>query len=174
MPGKRWWPQARADRRFVTRWMVVVMLAALVATVAGVLTLRAGSGDADPAERAAVEAAAADAVTGLMTFAPDDTADQRALTQALLSGSLAADYAGRGPDVVFAGALASRITMAVVVADVGVVSLDGPRARALVFADQTVTVDGDEPQRLGVSRWATMVKSDGHWRLARLEPVVGQ
>lgn len=158
-----------ADRRFVTRCAALIVLAAVVAAAAGLSLWHSDSDDAD--ELATVEYAAAAVVTDLMNFAPDDGPERRDEVAGRLTGALAADYLGRGPDVVFTGAVASRITMAATVIDVGVAEWGSGRARALVFVDQTVSLPGDEPERLGVSRWATMVRVDGRWLLARLETV---
>lgn len=163
-----------ADRRFLSAWAVVVGLALVVALVSGVVWSRSGNGD-DAAARAAVERAAAAAVDELMNFAPDEPAARRAAVADLLTGSLAGDYLTRGPDVVFPGATASRISMSATVLDTGVAEIRESRARAMVFAEQTIRVgDRDEPERVGVARWATLRRVDGAWRLARLEPVSPQ
>ena len=92
---------------------------------------------------------------------------------ARLSGSLAADYLTRGPDVVFPGATGSRVTMATTVLDVGVAELRARGARTLVFADQQISLPGEsgEPERIAVTRWATLIKDGDRWLLTRLEPV---
>ncbi|MFT3661257.1 MAG: hypothetical protein QM809_07610 [Gordonia sp. (in: high G+C Gram-positive bacteria)] len=175
---RRSWRELPEDRRFVRRWVVTIVLAAVVALGAGIVLIRAAAGVADhgsTGERAAVARAAATAVTDLMTYAPDrDADDRRRAVAAELTGPLAADYLGRGPDTVFPGAVASRITMTAEVLDAGVAELSDSRARVLIFVDQTVTVEGGLPERLAHSRWATMLRFDGAWRLARLEPVAAR
>lgn len=168
-----WWHRLLpADRRWVLLSGVLTVLVLAVAVAATVVAVRAGSDD--DAERTAAGTAAAHAVTELMTFGPDDDAARRAQVRELLTGALAADYAGRGPDVVFSGAVESKVSMSARVLDVAVGRLDENRARVLVFVDQSVSVAGDPAtDRLPVSRWATLQRSGGHWRLARLEPVSG-
>lgn len=163
-----------ADRRFVAWSAVIGALAALVAVVAWIVVARSGP-DSVGGDRAAIEQAAATAVTEVMTFAPDDDPARRAAVAELLTGSLAADYLGRGADVVFPSAESAGISMAAQVIDVGVAESDGRTARTLVFVDQSVsTGPAAEPDRLAVARWATMRLVDGEWRLARLETVAPQ
>ncbi|WP_143965727.1 hypothetical protein [Gordonia zhaorongruii] len=163
-----------ADRRRLTSWAVVVVLALVVALIAGVLALRASAAPERP-DSAPAEAAAA-AVRTLMTFSPEDGAGRRAETRASLTGPLAADYALRGPDVVFPSAVASRVTMSVEVTDAGVTSATDGSARVLVFADQTIVVGAhrESPSRIGVARWAWMTRVDDEWLLARLGNVSPQ
>ena len=175
MTGARWRSRVPADRRFVRVWALVVALAVVVAAVAGAYALRAGDQEREN-DRIAVEEAAAAAVGELMTFAPADREADRTAVAERLAGPLAADYLSRGPDVVFTGATASKITMTGTVLDVGVAEMTADRARTLVFVDQLIAVgdqDG-EPERVGVSRWATMTRVDGRWLLAHLEPVSPQ
>lgn len=175
MTGSRRRLRVPADRRFVRGWAVLVAIAVVVAVVAGAFALR-GGGQQRESDRIAVEEATAAAVGELMTFAPTDEAADRAAVAERLSGALAADYLGRGPDVVFTGATASKITMTGTVLDVGVAEMTDGRARTLVFVDQLISVgdQGGAPERVGVSRWATMTKVDGRWLLAHLEPVSPQ
>lgn len=163
------------DRRLIRVCVAVIAVAVVVAAVCGAFAWRASRGD-DQSQRLDVERATAAAVQELMSFSPhDDQARRRAIAERL-TGALAADYVSRGPDVVFSGAAASRITMNTKVLEVGVAELAPTRARALVFADQLIAVGDDdtEPEKVGVSRWAAMAKVDGQWRLVRLEPVAPQ
>ncbi|GAC56487.1 hypothetical protein GOHSU_08_00150 [Gordonia hirsuta DSM 44140 = NBRC 16056] len=162
-----------ADRRLLTGCAVVAVLAILAAVVAAMVWWRADSGVGSESDRVTVEQAAAAAVGELMTFAPGDDQAGRAAVAQRLAGALAADYLSRGPDVVFPGATASKITMTGTVIDAGVSELAAHRARVLVFVDQSVGLAADtgEPERLALARWATMVRDGDRWLLARLEPV---
>lgn len=164
-----------ADRRWVRACAALIALAAVVAIVAGSLWWRADRQN-DPAQRHAVEQAAATAVAEVLSFSPNDDPRRRTEVAGLLTGALAGDYLARGPDVVFPSAAASRITMNTRVQEVGVADLADTRARALVFAEQRIAVgDADtDPETVGIARWAGMIKEDGRWRLARIEPVSPQ
>ncbi|WP_156890311.1 hypothetical protein [Gordonia shandongensis] len=172
--GRRWSDQVRRDRRRQLGWVAVVLVAAVVA-VAGVLVGRALRDEPAPRHPEAT-AAAIDAVTAVMTFAPDDSAADRAAVERRLTGTLAADYASRGADVVFPEATASRIAMTATVTGAAPESAHDGRVRVLMFVDQEVTVGQlrDRPSRTGVARWATMVEFDDGWRLERLESVSPQ
>lgn len=148
--------------------------AVIVAVVFGILAANAHREPAGP-DVAPAQAAAA-AVGKLMTFAPGDTPEGRAAVQASLTGALGADYALRGPDVVFPSAVASKVTMTVDVTDAATVDHSERSARVLVFAQQTVIVGDhtDSPAQVGVARWAWMTRVEGHWLLARLTPVSPQ
>lgn len=167
-------PMVPADRRFVTVCAAVVVLSMIAALVAGAMWLTRDT--TDEGERLVVEESAAAAVGELMTFAPGDDAAVRAGVARRLTGSLAADYLTRGPDLVFSGATASQLTMATTVVDVGVTELTPRRARALVFADQSISTPGTsaDPERIAVARWATMTKDGDRWLLTRLEPVTAR
>ncbi|MCF8612109.1 hypothetical protein L5G28_18350 [Gordonia sp. HY285] len=154
-------------------WTVVGACTLIVAVVFGLLAANAHREPAGP-DIAPAEAAAA-AVGKLMTFAPDDTADERGRAEDSLTGVLAADYALRGPDVVFPSAVASEATMTVDVTDAATVEHADRSARVLVFAQQTVAVGAHtDPSHVGIARWAWMTRVEGHWLLARLTPVSPQ
>ena len=170
--GQRYRRLLPADRRWLAACLAVAAVALVVAVIASAIAVRGATSGDDDAARRQVIVATADAVEQLMTFTPQDTAAQRATVGERLTGALAADYLGRGPDVVFSGAVESQVTMRAEVLEVGVQQLDDGVARTLVFVDQTVSVTGDpEQQRLSVARWATLHRVDGRWLLARLETV---
>ncbi|GAA4659872.1 hypothetical protein [Gordonia humi] len=152
----------------------VAACAVIVAVVFGALAGLAHRSPDEPRREPAQAAAAA--VTALMTFAPGDSDESRRGVEGHLTGVLAADYARRGPDVVFPSAVASKVTMTVDVTDAGVVDEQERSARVLVFADQTVVVGEhrDVPSHTGIARWAWMTRVEGHWLMARLTPVSPQ
>ncbi|MFT3716954.1 MAG: hypothetical protein QM774_13720 [Gordonia sp. (in: high G+C Gram-positive bacteria)] len=161
-----------ADRRVVVWTSAVTAVALVVALVCVLIALRPGSGEVR--DRDAVAAAAASSVQDLMTFTPDDSAQRRAEVDGELGGVLGADYRGRGPDVVLAGATESGASMTAAVQAVAVDASSGTRARVMVFADQSITLPGQPVQHVGVSRWATLQRLGGRWLLTRIEPVAGQ
>ncbi|MFT4085969.1 MAG: hypothetical protein QM658_02260 [Gordonia sp. (in: high G+C Gram-positive bacteria)] len=170
---RRWRRLPKSERRWLAGWATAVVLLLTVAAIAGAVAWRSGDDD-QLAARHDVEFAAAESVRALMTFGPDDDAAHRTAVAGRLTGLLAADYAGRGPDVVFPGAVESEVAMSVDVLEVAVQHLDPSRATALVFADQTITAGSGDPDRVGVARWAELTRVDGKWRLAGLGPVSPQ
>lgn len=170
----------RRARRWLALWAIAVV-AALAVIIAGQTIAAGGSGEFSDTDRQVVEQAAAEAVTALMTFTPDDAAPGRGDAADHLTGTLAATYAARGADAVVAGAVAEGLAMAVRIVDTGIAA-DTPagaeEVRVLVFADQFVGIDGKPPavepdsaHRAPIARWAQMRKVDGQWLLADLDPV---
>lgn len=170
----RWHSQVASDRRWQTVWALVVIVA-VAAIVIGVVVGRATRQEPDAQYPDAVHSAA-EAVTALMTFTPSDTPKDRAAVSAKLTGTIAADYASRGPDVVFPEATASQVSMKATVTGAAFHSEHASRVRVLVFVDQEIVLgqQRDNPTHTGVARWATVVESDGTWRLTRLEAVSPQ
>ncbi|MGB3304253.1 MAG: hypothetical protein WBA98_16370 [Gordonia sp. (in: high G+C Gram-positive bacteria)] len=173
-PGYRWRNQVAADRRFTMLWAIIAVVAVAIAA----LTFTVGAQSrAEPApEDPTAVRAAADAITSLMTFSPDQTAEQRESVANQLTGILAADYAARGPDVVFPNAVASKVSMKTTVSSAAPGSRHDELMTVLVFATQEVTVGQaqDYPTRIGIARWATVTKIGDVWRLSRLQNVSPQ
>lgn len=159
-------------RRIV--WAAVGVCALVLALVFGVLAMAAHREPAGP-DVAPAEAAAS-AVGKLMTFRPNEPQAERDARRAALTGALGADYALRGPDVVFPSAIESAVTMKVDVTDAATVTHSERSARVLIFARQSVVVGShtDTATRIGIARWAWMTRVEGHWLLARLTPVSPQ
>ncbi|GED99865.1 hypothetical protein nbrc107696_03120 [Gordonia spumicola] len=169
-----WSDRPTGERRRLSVWLALIAAGLTVAVVVGTLSVRARVEPVPPDGE--VAAAAASAVSALMTFAPADTTRRRDEVAAHLTGVLAADYALRGPDVVFTSAVESDVTMTVDVTDAAAVTRSDRSARVMVFADQTIVVGAhaDTPSHTGVARWAWMRRVDGRWLLAKLEPVTPQ
>ena len=72
-----------------------------------------GQGLTDPteAQRSEILSAAAAAVSALLTYSPDDPADRRQATDALLTDPLRLEYRNRGTDVVVPGVRASALSV---------------------------------------------------------------
>ncbi|EGD53586.1 hypothetical protein [Gordonia neofelifaecis] len=170
----RWRAQVRADRRWQVLWAIVVAAALVVGAVCLYSGLQSRAEPVQP-DHTAVQAAA-DGVAALMTFSPDDTPQQRTEVEKHLTGTLAADYAARGPDVVFPEAVASKISMKTTVSSAAPGEEHDQQMSVLVFATQEVVVgkQQDYPTRIGIARWATVTKVGDVWRLSRVENVSPQ
>lgn len=170
----RWRTQVRGDRRFQIWWALIAVIAIAVAAVGFTVGVQSRAEPAQPDHQAV--RAAADAVTALMTFTPDDTPAQREAVAKQLTGTLAADYAARGPDVVFPNAVASKVSMKTTVSNAAPGSAHDELLTVLVFATQEVTVgkSQDYPTRIGIARWATVTRIGDVWRLSRVQNVSPQ
>lgn len=159
-------------------WSVVVV--AVLLTLVGIITVVAaqrGSVEHPTTdERSAVQQAAADSVTAVMTFAPAD-APVRAEVLSGLTGRLSAEYRTQGPDVILPNAVDSRTTMSAKVIGAAVAEYSTDDAKVLVFVDQQISVPGFTAasgiggERIAISRWAMMHRVDGAWRLSDLRTV---
>lgn len=174
---------ARPTRTQRIRMRLLIAASAVslvVAAIAGAATLRP---DPDPteAQRSEILSAAAAAVSALLTYSPDDPADRRQATDALLTDPLRLEYRNRGTNVVIPGVRASALSVTGEVVGAGLQEGDSERARVLVFADQRVTAGSGSPapgaasrppaETTSIARWALMRKVDGNWLLSDLQPV---
>lgn len=173
-PWSRWRAQVPGDRRWQTAWALVTVAALVVAVVGWVVGVQSRAEPAVP-DHTAVRAAS-EGVAALMTFTPDDSAAQRAEVQKHLTGALAADYAARGPDVVFPDAVSAKVSMRTTVSSAAPGERHDEQMSVLVFATQEVTVgkQQDYPTRTGIARWATVTRVGDVWRLSRVENVSPQ
>ncbi|MFW0783961.1 hypothetical protein AAFP35_05520 [Gordonia sp. CPCC 206044] len=172
---------ARLTRRGRRRLMVATVLAVVAAVVAilGVVGAQRARPVPDDAQRSAVQAATARAVTALMTFGPDTDVAARDEVAGHLTGPLDVEYRSQGPDLVLPGAVEAGASMTVRVVGVGVNAYSDEQSQVMVFADQVVRIPGISAGGTGndetapIARWATMRNVGGNWRLADLETVGG-
>ncbi len=171
----------RRERTRIRLLAAASVLLLAVAVIAGAGALRPGS---DPTEeqRAEILTAAAAAVGAVLTYSPDDPADRRRATDALLTDPLRLEYRNRGADVVVPGVRASAVSVAGEVVGAGLHESGPDRARVLVFVNEIIaTAPGQstgfrlpadaKPARTPTARWALMRKVDGNWLLSDLQPV---
>lgn len=170
----RWRDQVPGDRRWQTSWLVVGVIAVVIAAIGFTVGAQSRAESAHP-DHTAVRAAV-DGVTALMTFAPGDTADRRAEVAKHLTGSIAADYQARGADIVFPNAVAATITMTTTVSSAAPGDKHADFMRVLVFATQEIHVGHSDgyPERVGIARWITVTKVDQDWRVSRVEKISPQ
>lgn len=170
----RWRNQVPGDRRWQTLWLIVGVVAIAVAALG--FTLGAQSRAESPRPDHTAVRAAVDGVTALMTFTPDDTAEQRKEVASHLTGTIAADYKARGADVVFPNAVASKVSMKTTVSSAAPGESHSDFMTVLVYATQEIKVGdrGDYPERVGIARWVTVTKVDQDWRVSRVENISPQ
>lgn len=180
-PARRCSPR---QRRVMGAAIVLVVIALIVAVVALTFAVRSAPAPDDD-ERADVQAAAASAVTSVMTLengAPTDPA----ATRRQLADPLLARFDATGADIALPGVVAASATMSVTVVGMAVSEYRPDRARLLAFLDQTVSVptapgqppasttpDGapTEAGHTPSERWLVMSKVNGTWLLADLQQV---
>lgn len=170
----RWRDQRPGDRRWQMLWAVVGAIAVAIAAVCFTIGAQSRAQPEQPDHT--VVRAAADGVTALMTFGPDDSPQQRTEVAKHLTGTLAADYAARGPDVVFPNAVASKISMKTTVSSAAAGESHADFVTVLVYATQEITVGQreDSMERVGIARWVTVTKVEGDWRVSRVANISPQ
>lgn len=173
-PWSRWRSQVPGDRRWQMLWAVVGVVAVAIAAVSFTVGAQSRAQPEQPDHT--VVRAAADGVAALMTFGPDETPQQRDDVAKHLTGTLAADYAARGPDVVFPNAVASKVAMKTTVSSAAAGERHGDFETVLVFATQEITVGGrdDSMERVGIARWVTVTKVEDDWRVSRVANISPQ
>jgi Mce-associated membrane protein len=163
-----------AVRRY--RLQAVALIAVIAALVAVAVLGFLGpdpQGRGDEAQRRQIQLATSDAVSALMTFAPQTLTDQQRRVGPRLTGRLLLEFRSQGPGVVLPTAVQSGAQMSADVVATAVNRMSSDSARVLVFANQNITLPAADPpqQVVAVTRWADMRKVDGNWLLAGLQPV---
>lgn len=165
-----WRSVPRAERLGIVLAACVTVLALVVAVLACLVAQRNVTGPGD-AERATLLTATRDAVEAVLTSSPAGAARD------LLATPLAQEYDAYGIAVALPGVGLSA-PQAVQFAEVqttvigtGIVDYTPELSRVLVFADQSIVVGEQEPQRNPLTRRAIMRNVDGRWLLADLEEV---
>ena len=161
--------------RLAATLVVLAVLFAAVGVASFVLAHRNDVDHPTDAERTAVQQAAADAVTAVMTFTPNDP-PTRPDVQARLTGRMSVEYRTQGPDLILPNAVDSRTSMSAGVIGAATDSYSSDDARILVFVDQRVSVPGlttqnSDGERVTLARWALMHRVDGRWLLRDLDLV---
>lgn len=161
-------------RRLVVVLAVLAITLAVIGAVGFVEAHRNDVNHPTESERVAVQQAAADAVTAVMTFAPNDPPARPAVL-ARLTGRMSVEYRTQGPDLILPNAVDSRTRMSATVIGAATDSYSSQDARILVFIDQTVSVPGltagADGQRVTIARWAQMRRVNGRWLMADLDLV---
>lgn len=125
------------------------------------------------AERAGTEAVAAarESIVAMGSYTPD-TAEQN-LTSARdrLTGAFAEAYTQAIQTVAIPNAKGRKMSSAVSVPALGVVSADADHAVLLAYVDQTLTVAGETPVANPARYRVSMDKVDGRWLIAGFDQI---
>lgn len=148
------------------------LLAAVLLIAAAVWLWRDGSARAE-AQRAGAEAAAAaqEAIVTMGSYRPDTAEQTLTAARDRMTGPFLDAYTQAIQTVVIPGAKSKRMSSAVTVPALGVVSAQSGRVVLLAFVDQTLTV-GTEPPAPNPSRYrVTMEQVDGRWLIAGFDQI---
>lgn len=179
-------PEARRRRRRLP--VAVTLLALLTVALGAFAAVAAGRAGAlrdtvaghntaltDTARTSEVKGQVAEAVNAVFSYDYADTARTDAAAKRLLTGKAVQQYAAMLAQV-RAQAPARKLVLTTTVTDTGVVTVDGDRARVLVFADQrnTSTAATGATAGPGSTYAAAMfavdaVRQKGTWKIASID-----
>lgn len=115
--------------------------------------------------------AAKDSTIKMLSYKPENVADQLNAARDLLTGEFRESYSTLINDVVIPGSQQKKISAEASVPAAAVVSADPTHAVVLVFVNQTVVVGEDAPTDTSSSVRVTLDKIDGRWLISEFEPV---
>jgi Mce-associated membrane protein len=147
------------------------LLALVFAGAAGYLKWR--DGQLRNAQSAATESvqAASDDVVAILSYKPDTVDKDLSAAASRLTGDFRDSYSRLIKEVVAPGAKQQQISAVATVAGAASVSATENHAVVLVFVNQVTTI-GQQPATTTLSSVrVTMDKVDGHWLVARFDPI---
>lgn len=179
--------KAASARRRPSRTAVLAGALALLTVLLGVFAAWAGGRASDLRDSAVtgntaltdnartseVKGAIAQDVNAVFSYDFADTARTDAAARRVLTGRAVRQYATMLAQV-RAQAPAKKLVLTTTVTDTGVVTIDGDRARVLVYADQRNTSTAASAGAGGTTYAAAMfavdaVRQDGSWRIASID-----
>jgi len=156
-------------RFFVFR--VLPALIVLLGAGAGILRWQDASHRAVENARADSVAAARDATVAILSYKADSVEQDLGAATDRLTGTFLDSFTDLINKVVIPGAREKKITALAQVSAAASVSATAQQAVALVFVDQTVTIDGGAPSGTASSVRVTLDRVDDRWLVSGFDPV---
>jgi Mce-associated membrane protein len=164
-------PAKTVERGRLLAYVVLPVLALLLALVAGWLKFIDNSAsDADTARAESVQAAK-DGTTALLSYQPATVKQQLTDARKLLTGDFLDSYTTLTTNVVIPGAEQKQISAVANVPAAASVSVAEDHAVVLVFINQTVVVGSDAPTATASSVRVTLDRIDGKWLISKFDPI---
>jgi Mce-associated membrane protein len=168
-------PKAKRRSRFGKSrrlaYVVLPVLAVLLAAATGFLVWKDISASATEQARADSTQAAKDSTVRLLSYKPDTVEAELTSARDLLTGTFKDSYTQLTNDVVIPGAKEKAIAAVASVPAVASMEASTDHAVALVFVNQTVTVGDGAPTATASSVRVTLDKVDGRWLISQFDPV---
>jgi Mce-associated membrane protein len=161
----------RIDRSRVLAFVVLPVLALVLAGAAGFLKWQDSSVRTSDVARTESVQAAKDSTIALLSYQPDTVEQQLVAARERLTGEFRDSYTKLTNDVVIPGAKEKQISAVASVPAAASVSANPGHAVVLVFVDQTVVIGADPPTQTASSVRITMEKIDGRWLISNFEPI---
>jgi len=156
-------------RFFVLRVLPALVL--LLGAGAGILQWQDSSHRAVENARVDSVAAARDATVAILSYKADSVEQDLRSATDRLTGTFLDSFTDLINKVVIPGAREKKITAIAQVSAAASVSATAEHAVALVFVDQTVTIDGGAPSGTASSVRVTLDKADDRWLVSGFDPV---
>ncbi|MFZ4373970.1 MAG: hypothetical protein ACOYO2_12145 [Mycobacterium sp.] len=156
-------------RFFVLRVLPALVL--LLGAGAGILQWQDSSHRAVENARVDSVAAARDATVAILSYKADSVEQDLRSATDRLTGTFLDSFTDLINKVVIPGAKEKKITAIAQVSAAASVSATAEHAVALVFVDQTVTIDGGAPSGTASSVRVTLDKADDRWLVSGFDPV---
>ncbi len=169
-------PDGRRKRRPTVWWRVIAFgvlpaVALLLALAAGYFRWVAGSADDLAGARAASVRVASDDAVALLSYKADSVDKDLGAARERLTGEFKDAYTELTRQVVIPGAKEKHISSAAKVNAAASVSATANHAVVLLFVDQTVTIGEGAPTDTQPVVRVALDKVNGHWLVARFDPV---
>jgi Mce-associated membrane protein len=156
------------------RPLVLVVLPAVIVLLgagAGFLAWQDRSHRAVETARLESVQAASDATVAILSYKSDTVEQDLGSASDRLTGSFLESFTDLVNKFVIPGAKEKKISTAAEVSAAASVSATADRAVALVFVNQTVTIDGGVPSGSASSVRVTLDKVDDRWLVSAFDPV---
>lgn len=158
------WPQAIV-------FVVLPVLALLLASAAGFLKWQDGSAREAGVARAESVRAATDSTIALLSYKPDTVEKDLDAARSRLTGSFLNAYRSLTHDVVIPGAKQKQISAIATVPAAASTSATENHAVVLLFVNQSVIIGQDAPTSTASSVRVTLDKVGGRWLISQFDPV---
>ncbi|KUI31768.1 hypothetical protein AU195_08400 [Mycobacterium sp. IS-1496] len=164
-------PRGERGWKNVGVWVVLPVLAFLLAIAAGLLKWQyAGLHGSDVAAGPALQAAR-DGTVAMLTYRPDTVEQDLTTARDFLTGDFRDSYSSLVNDVVIPGAREQQVSAEAKVAAAATVSAGVNRAVVLVFVNQTTAIGNGPPSDLASTVRVTLDNVGGRWLISDFTPI---
>jgi Mce-associated membrane protein len=154
-----------------TVFVVLPVLALLLASAAGFLKWQDGSAREAGVARTESVRAATDSTIALLSYKPDTVEKDLDAARGRLTGSFLNAYTSLTHDVVIPGAKQKQISAIATVPAAASTSATENHAVVLLFVNQSVIIGQDAPTSTASSVRVTLDKVGGRWLISQFDPV---
>ncbi|WP_264004680.1 hypothetical protein [Mycolicibacterium sphagni] len=151
--------------------VLLPMTALILAGAAGYFKWRGASITVAQQGAVAAQQAATDGAIAMLSYQPDTVDKSLGAARERLTGPLRDSYGALTHDVVAPGARQMKVAAVATVPASAVISAAPDNVVALLFVDQSLTVDNAAPTSTASRVRVTMQKVEGRWLIAGFDPI---